>query len=219
MEAAIFGLAGTILGGAITVVMAIIKFRQEVKIWAEQFDRQSQKEMGKLRLERYSNFLGAYYYIEGGIQDLIDIMEQGGKDVGSRLSLVVSNPAFEKSVAAINDEKGWIALLSSNRELIDQINRLERVHDDIFSIAAKVRCGEKSLEQVIEDIKKKQQTELTPLASSVIDLMRQDAGVRDLPRLRNDGGGVVMPGRSGPRESRMFPFGGRRNAVRRTGRL
>jgi len=138
MEAAIFGLIGTVVGGAITIIVAIIKFRQEISLWKQQFQRQNELEREKLKLERYAGFLGAYYYIEGAIEDLIDILDQGGEATKSRVSLVVSDPIFEKACATINNEKGWIALVSTNTKIVEQINALERAQDELFAIARKL---------------------------------------------------------------------------------
>lgn len=175
MEAAIFGLLGTILGGAITVVVAIIKFRQEIDLWQVQFQHQNQQDKHKIKLERYASFIGAYYYVEGAIGDLVDILEQGGGDVSSRLNLVVSDPTFEKSAATLNSEKGWIALLSTNEEIVGKIVELEEVHDTLFTIASRVRSGEATVQQVLHDVREKKR-ELQPLANCVIDLLKQDAG-------------------------------------------
>ncbi|ORE89439.1 hypothetical protein ATO7_06150 [Oceanococcus atlanticus] len=174
MQAAIFGLIGTAIGGAITIIVAIIKFRQEISLWKQQFQRQNELERDKLKLERYAGFLGAYYYIEGAIEDLIDILDQAGDDAASRLSLVVSDPTFEKACATINNEKGWIALVSNSVDIVHKINELEKAQDQLFSIGSKAKTEGTDLNEILQEIRLKQQ-EIKPIATSVVALLKDDA--------------------------------------------
>jgi hypothetical protein len=174
MEAAIFGLIGTAVGGTITIIVAIIKFRQEIALWKDQFQRQSKLERDKLKLERYAGFLGAYYYIEGAIEDLVDILEQGGESARSRLSLIVSDSTFEKACATINNEKGWIALVSTNAEIVPKINDLEKAQNELFAIAAMAKGDGVILEEVLANVRQKQ-NQIRPIAVAVVSLLKDDA--------------------------------------------
>lgn len=142
-------------------------------LWNVQFQHQNQKDKLKIKLERYASFIGAYYYVEGSIDDLVDILAQGGDNVSSRLSLVVSDPILEKSVGTLNSDKGWIALLTNNDEIVKKIGELEKEYDYIFNIASKVRSGETTIEQALQKIKEKKM-EMKPLANCVIDLLKKD---------------------------------------------
>lgn len=141
MEAATYGLLGTLAGGAITVVVAFIAFWKEYTLWKTQFRTQSLRQDKQQLLERYAKFLGAYYYIEGVLGDIEDILSQAPENLSKRLSDVVSEPDYENAAISLNNEKGWVALLTADPAVVEKITNLEKMHDNLFEVLSKAKDG------------------------------------------------------------------------------
>ncbi len=178
MDPAYLGFLGVIIGGLITglvtIVASFIAFKKEHTLWKEKFQSERTKEMDMLKIEKYANFLGAYFYFEGSIGDIIDILENKEEDAIERLSNIAYEPPFENALITLNNEKGWIYLLSTETDITSRVSEMEDLCDEILTHTSRVHCGDLSKEDALKIIQVKQ-TKLKEISKIISELMRKDA--------------------------------------------
>lgn len=174
MNQAYLGLIGVLIGGLITIIGSIITFKKELTIWREQLKSQRTEKMETLKMEKYAKFLGAYFYLEGSIGDVIDILQNKQENALERLSEIAHEPAFENAIVTINNEKGWVFLLSKDADITFQLSEMESLYDEIQTNISRVRNKDLSIDDALKIVQEKQ-NRLKEISKTISELMRQDA--------------------------------------------
>jgi len=173
MDPIYLGFIGVIIGSLITLIISCITFKKEIMLWKLQFKSQRTEKMQILKMEKYANFLGAYFYLEGSIGDIIDILENNKEDAVERLTKIAYEPDFEKSIVTINNEKGWVLLLSKEPGIVYKLSEMENIYDEIQTSISKVRSSDTTIESAQSIVQGKQKI-LKEISKTIIELMKQD---------------------------------------------
>lgn len=173
MDPNYLGLFGVAIGGLITLIVSYMAFRKELTILREQFKTQRTEKIEMLKMEKYANFLGAYYYIEGSIGDIVDLLETKKEDYAECLSKIAYEPAFENAIITINNGKGWVLLLSKETGIKSNILEIEKLYDEIQTTISKVRNGSLSADEALISIQGNQAI-LKEISKNISELMRND---------------------------------------------
>ena len=139
MEAAIFGLVGTLLGGVITIVVAYLNGQKDLTLKRLEFDvqrneseRAERAAQRERRLERYAAFLGAYRQVQGSVVDIVLLMQDRPEGWSTTIGEIVDSPEFCTAIGRLNDGAAWVALLCRETRAAELASRLSGAHDSLF---------------------------------------------------------------------------------------
>jgi hypothetical protein len=139
MEAALFGLLGTVVGGAITILVAYFSNRKDLRLkeleWEQRREESRDAERAKdreRRLDRYASFLGAYRHVQGGVVDIVLLMRDRPTGWESNIGEIVDSPEFSTAVGRLNDGAAWVALLCREPRATALVTQLNAQHDALF---------------------------------------------------------------------------------------
>ena len=149
MEAAIFGLAGTVIGGLITILVAHFNTRKDLRL--KQLEREAQREglrdaerakERERRLDRYAAFLGAYRQVQGGVVDIVLLMQHRPNGWSATVGEIVDSAEYSAAVGRLNEGAAWIALLCREPRAVGLASQLRRQHDALFE---ELRCARSAI--------------------------------------------------------------------------
>ncbi len=140
MDAAIYGLIGTLLGGLITIIVTNLSNRKDVKLKQLEFEAQraeanriSQRNERDRRIEQYVAFLGAYRQVQGAVVDIVLLLEHRPEKWKATMNEIVDSKEFTDAICKLNEGVAWIGLLSSEETAHRLAGELSTAHDAVFT--------------------------------------------------------------------------------------
>lgn len=148
MEAAIFGLVGTVIGGVITVVVAYFSSKKELQLKTLEWEQRREESRGaerskerERRLDRYASFLGAYRQVQGGIVDIVLLMQDRPRGWSSNIGEIIDSPEFSGAIGRLNDGAAWVALLCPEPRAAALVSQLNAQHDALIEELRRVKTA------------------------------------------------------------------------------
>ncbi|MCK9375026.1 MAG: hypothetical protein M0P73_02635 [Syntrophobacterales bacterium] len=181
METAIIGLLGAVVGGLITLLVALINNRKELALKEKEFQLKSREleianrtRNREEKLSKYSKFLGAFQLVLGYLGEIIDIIQQE-RTLEKRdklVSEIVDHPHYEEAIKNLNEGCGWINILSDTSEITDRIFELQEKFDIFVPFLATLRNKQEISDERSELYK--ELDDLKEIYKSIVKLMQSE---------------------------------------------
>jgi hypothetical protein len=140
LDAAVYGLIGTVIGGLITVLVTRLNVSKDLRVRELEIGQEAERarqafkiEQQRSALEKYAGFLGAYNRVRGGIVDIITLLSDRPEGWSEVIGEIVESVDFSEAVQRVNDGAAWVSLICRDQTTSQLSVELDRLHDRLFS--------------------------------------------------------------------------------------
>ena len=131
---------GAIVGGSITIIASLInhsfqawRFKEEVAVDKTKRAEERSVLARERRLERFADFLSAYYGTDGRLRDLCELVTTQRPGWNTQFLEILDSEAHQLAVSRLNAGRAWVAMLAVDGGLRSRLDELSRHHERLMS--------------------------------------------------------------------------------------
>ncbi len=133
LEPAVYGLAGTIIGGVIGYLTSSSNNKHALNLKKMELDYQSKMSEEKERRDVYGEFLGVCMFVEGCLDDIVTIIEKKEEGWVQKIENIFHGQDFSEAAQKLNMSAARVMLISEDERINEQIEKLDDCHEGLMT--------------------------------------------------------------------------------------